>query len=154
MNELLDKIFKLLDRKTADRSYKFNFSVYTGAITERNNQIKVSNSIEYEFINAGTTIVTINDVLTLYPTFAGIGISHWKGTINDNEIDETIYKYTFREITATDFVGGFITHITAVETSYINTASPSIDNTGVTQPTVKVNKLIVITKEKSTVNQR
>ena len=63
-----------------------------------------TNVVEYEFINQGNTLCIINDGLRLYPAFANIEPSRWKGTINDFENDTTIYRYKFEKLDLRGFV--------------------------------------------------
>lgn len=97
MEQLLQKIYTLLCQTLGKRQkYSYTFQVYNDLSKER--QIKIGNSIEYEFRNTGSTVVIINDQLKLYPAFNGRGPSTWKGFCNKNEMDMTIYEYRFEII--------------------------------------------------------
>ncbi len=105
MNEILINIFNFLKLTWKRQKYVYRFIILNG--TEENKQLKISNSIEYEFINSGNSYVILNSTLILYPAFMGIEPSRIKFTTNKNEVDIGVYNYEFRAIANNDPVKGF-----------------------------------------------
>lgn len=93
MEELLNKIYEALKKMWKRQGYEYRFYNFNG--TEPNQQLKISNSIEFEFINSGTTNVILNDSLTLYASGLGFEPIRIKFVCNKNEKDLTIYNYRF-----------------------------------------------------------
>lgn len=110
MEEIIKKIYNLLCKALDKRQpYTYYFLSLNGS--EPNKQIKIGNSIEYEFRNTGSTIVILNDRLKLYPAFNGRGPSSVILKTNKNEIDLTVYEYRFEIIPVngvTQSLNGFL----------------------------------------------
>lgn len=138
MGEFLDKIIALLTAYFMQKQ-KYEWRFYNLIGNEPNKQLKVANSIEYEFINSGTTLVKINDRLTLYPAWMQYEPSRVKFVCNKNEVDVGVYEYDFRPLTNADQTGGF----TFGATDYYYT-SKAFDVAA--SPYVAVNSLQVIVK--------
>jgi len=140
MEELLNKIIKILTGAFKYQKYEYRFFSFNGS--EPNKQIKISNSIEYEFINSGNSKVILNDSLTLYPFWMGVAPVSIKLTINKNEVDMGVYEYRFVDVQNGDQVWGY--QYTAVTSINIPIG---FDNTNALAP---FNKLQVIVKQKTT----
>jgi hypothetical protein len=140
MEEFFKKIYELLvNALTKRQSYEWKFFVFNGS--EQNPQIKIANSIEYEFINSGNSIVIINDNFKLYPYWMGVEPVRAKFSTNKNEVDVSVYEYRFENVAAGVGVWGYI--YTAVSSS--NAFMP-YDPTGNVAP---YNLLQVIVKQQS-----
>lgn len=106
MNEALDKLVEAVKKYFFTRQiFEYRFYQYNEKTQEK--QIKVANSIEYEFINSGNSIIIINDRLRLFPEFMGIEPTRVKLTMNKNEVDNTVYEYRFEQITKITPIQGF-----------------------------------------------
>lgn len=140
MEEILKNIFKILKGAFKYQSYEYRFLVLNGS--EPNKQIKISNSIEYEFINSGNSKVIINDTLILYPYWMGVEPVRAKLSLNKNEVDSSVYEYRFENVQAGELVWGY--QYTAVTSINIPIG---FDPTNALAP---FNKLQVIVKQKST----
>lgn len=103
MNETLDKILAFLKNSWKRQKYEYRFLSLNG--TENNKQLKISNSIEYEFINSGNSLAIINDGFILYPAFMGIEPTRQKFTLNKNEQDVGVYEYRFESASKHPRVG-------------------------------------------------
>lgn len=106
MNEALDNLVKAVKKHFFTRqTFEYRFYQYDEKTEEK--QIKIANSIEYEFINSGNSIIIINDRLRLFPEYMGVEPTRWKGTLNKNEVDNTVYEYRFEQITKITPIQGF-----------------------------------------------
>ncbi len=117
MNEILDKIYNALTGFFKRKYVVFRFQIVDG--TEKNKQIKIANSIEYEFVNSGDSKVILNNTLILYPFWSGILPTSFKGTCHANETDETVYEYRFEKFKAGDPVLGYIYTATTASNSLV-----------------------------------
>jgi hypothetical protein len=108
-------------------------------VAEQNKQIKIENSVGYEFINSGGSLVKLNNGIILYPFYTGIMPFSWKSTLNSNEKDETIYEYEFIPLQGGEPVLGYL---------YTpNTASNTLIKFDNSFGFGSLNKLTVIVKE-------
>jgi hypothetical protein len=105
MIEILDKIYKLINYALKRENFEYKFLTVNG--TEPNNQIKIANSIEYEFINSGNSIVIINDTLLIYPKWTNVSPNRVKLSIHKKETDVSVYEYRFVNIDKNTIVGGY-----------------------------------------------
>lgn len=137
MNEILQQIVDFI--KLALRRQKYGYQFLTLDGKEPNKQIKIANSIEYEFINSGNSYVKINNSITLYPYFMGIEPVRIKMTCSKNEMDMNVYEYEFKPIEKGDPVLGFINSATKPSNALIG-----YDNTFAVNG---FNKLQVIIKQ-------
>ncbi|MEO5350744.1 MAG: hypothetical protein H7836_14035 [Magnetococcus sp. YQC-3] len=104
MIELLDRIYKAILSGLKRQNFEYKFYNLNG--TEENPQLKIANSISYEFINSGNSIVIINDTLKIYPKWTGIEPSRVNLAILKNETDVSVYEYRFVEIDKNLVVAG------------------------------------------------
>jgi len=89
-SKILDVLFgRFLRRK----DYVFRFDEYDG--TEENIEVYDGQVVEYELINQGNTIVRINGGMDLQPSISGLEPVRWRGVINYNEMDVSVYRYEF-----------------------------------------------------------
>lgn len=137
MNETLDKIFEFLRATWKRQKYEYNVMQFDGS--EENKQLKIANSIEYEFINSGNSLIILNDRLVLHPYWMGIEPVRVKFTMNKNEVDVSVWEYRFEEIKKGTMVWGY--QYTAVTSINIPIA---FDDTNAFKP---FNKLQVIVKK-------
>lgn len=106
MGEFLETIIKLLSNYfNKKQTYEWRFFTVNGS--EPNLQIKVANSIEYEFINSGNSIAVINGNLKIYPFWSGIKPFSIKFATNKNEVDVSVYEYDFINFKNGDGVLGY-----------------------------------------------
>lgn len=139
MNELLEKILKFLQLANKRKFVEFRFMILNG--TEPNKQIKIANTVQYEFINSGGSLVKLNNGIILYPFYTGIMPFSWKGEVHANESDETIYEYDFTPLQGGEPVLGYI--YTA------NTASNTLIKYDNSFGFGNINRLTVILKQLS-----
>lgn len=139
MIELLDKILKAILSGLKRQNYEYKFLVVNGS--EPNPQIKVANSIQYEFINSGNSIAIINDTLRIYPQWCGIEPSRVKFDILKNETDVGVYEYRFENINNGFGVYGFVGTAAGLANSLL-----PYSNVGAVAP---FNSLQVIIKQRS-----
>jgi hypothetical protein len=92
-NKIIEKIVKALSRFLISKQYVYRFDYYTGSAGE-SGDVSDTQVVEYEFINQGSTVILINGMMLL-PGYYGIEPSRWKSTVNYNEMDVSIYKYSF-----------------------------------------------------------
>lgn len=100
MIEILDKILSFLKLTWKRQAYEYRFEQFDGSV--ENKQIKIANSVEYEFVNSGNSYVIINNSIRLYPAFMGIEPVRLKFSVAKNEQDVTVYNYQFQAINAGD----------------------------------------------------
>jgi len=139
MNEVILKIYRACLDILKPQNFEYKFFVVNGS--EENKQIKIANSIEYEFVNSGSSKVILNDNLIIYPYWMGIEPVRLKFTCQKNEVDVSIYEYRFEDAKAGEGVWGYV--YTAVTSS--NGWLP-YDPTGAAP---LVNKLQVVVKQRS-----
>ncbi len=137
MLEILQKILVLIKQSVSKQSFVYRFYMLNG--TEGNKQIKIGNSIEYTFINSGSTVVIINNQFLIYPSYMGNFPNERKFVCNRYETDETVYKYDFRPVNS---IPEILDPITGNATKPI----PQFDKLGKEED--NVNRLQVIVKER------
>lgn len=143
---IVDKLFEFF---LTPKEFTFRFDEYDGS--EQSLQIYDGQVIEYEFINAGTTVCIIGGGLKLYPTISGLIPNRVKLAVNYNERDVTVYPYKFIPLDLTVISNNsklnniFATTVRqdlVVEVTNINTRLAEKDEQ-------KFNRLIVISKVKA-----
>lgn len=122
--------------------FRYEFDIFDG-LDPGKLSVDDTNVVEYEFINQGNTLVRINDGLKLYPQFAGIDPSRWKTTINENEMDTTIYRFRFEPLDFRAFI------FTAPGGGGTTIGVPFISNADPGELMKPFNRLLVITKIKA-----
>lgn len=145
MEKLIKVIIEIYHRLTKHKGIQFRFFVYNGM--EQSNQIKIANSVEYRFINQGTSIVYINNALKLYPMWSGIAPYEITLHGHKNEFDETIYEYTFKSYADQNDYVAALTPL--LPTGFRN----DVVTTGLTVAKAS-NKLLVIVKQRSAIDNK
>lgn len=87
-----EKIEKLLLRYITQAQFVFRSEYFT-----KNDQVKDTNTVQYEFINQGESVVEING-MQIFPSVLGAVQRQpiqWKGEIANNENDVTVYAIKF-----------------------------------------------------------
>lgn len=153
MIELLQKIYKLIAIKLQKQYFVFRFYQYNGE--EENKQIKISNSLEYTFINLGNTVLIINDTFWIYPSWALNGKNYYTFRCEANEIDETVYKYSFRDMFSEDGKGNDVNVYFRSPFNPISKIYPIGEPTGLDYDSIgRFNLLQVIVKERTVKNSK
>lgn len=91
--DFVEQIYKKICKFFVLRNFVYRFDLYNG--TEESNSIFDNQVVEYEFINQGGTMITINGGLRIFPTASGIVPDRVKLQINANERDTAVYQYRF-----------------------------------------------------------
>lgn len=148
-----EKILKLLSVFLGVKQFTFRFDEYNG--TESALQIYDGQVMEYEFINAGSSVCIINGGLKLYPEFSGMSPTRVKLSCNYNERDVTVYNYKFEKLDLS-----VVTDIGAVTLNgkpiYVPFVNDTVNITYGVNPKnpVKFNRLVVISKVQAKVKPR
>lgn len=140
MLEILDKIYKAIVNGLQRQN--FEYKVYNLNGTEPNKQLKIANSIQYEFVNSGNSIAVINDIYKIYPKWCGIEPTHLILNIHKNETDVSVYEYHFEDVPNGFGVAGLLTNAAG-----FNSGLVPYNNAGAVAP---FNLLQVIVKQRST----
>lgn len=136
----LNDIFKLLyGALKTKQAFEYKFLTVNG--TEPNPQIKIANSITYEFINSGNSICILNDQLKIYPKWCGIEPTRVLFQMNKNEQDVGVYEYRFEDVPNGLGVAGLLTNAAG-----FNSGLVPYSNIGAVAP---FNSLQVIIKQNS-----
>jgi len=93
--ELKQRVWKLAFRYFKPKQFVFRFDEYTEQTLRTKAAIDDTNVVQYRFINQGSNSLIVINGMTIPSVDLGIPIQDVNLKVNDNEIDNTIYKYKF-----------------------------------------------------------
>lgn len=153
--EILKVLVKLCVTSGNEKQFVFDFMIYDGSDGETG-IINDTNVVQYEFVNLGSTVCVINDMVLL-PVASNKEFHRIKLDIGFNEMDVTIYKYKFagapnffiNQVTVSDSVPSVDVPPEYLTNGMINTFDGPEDDRGRTYESQLYNKLLVISKVKA-----
>lgn len=98
-----DRMLNVITKCLTNSNKEKESYVFRGQLIENDTEVNDTQAIEYEFVNLGLATVVLNNNIvipgiTTNGVFAGaVLINRWKGVVNKNETDKTIYKVSFKK---------------------------------------------------------
>jgi len=98
VEKILQDIWKAIQKFFLQKQFVYRYDYYDG--TEKSLEVYETNVVQYEFVNQGQTVCVINGMelnpsQPFTPGITEIPPTRWKGIVNYNEKDVTVYKYRF-----------------------------------------------------------